>query len=159
MHQGYVFMHESHCKATRRKDAKMVTAAKTDTLQIEQMELGPFGTNAYILTCRQTGSSVVVDAPGEAEKMLEGLKDTHPQYILMTHSHMDHVGALAELKSALKIPVAAHRADAGKLPAASEMLLQDGDVLYIPPISKRNLKSVVETVFPLATFLNFFGGS
>mgnify|MGYP000514801110 CR=1 FL=1 len=90
----------------------MVNMVKDDSIRIEKLELGPFGTNAYILICRQTGASVLVDAPGEADKILVQLNGTDPKYILMTHNHMDHTGALAELKSILKVPIAAHAADA-----------------------------------------------
>jgi glyoxylase-like metal-dependent hydrolase (beta-lactamase superfamily II) len=107
----------------------MVNVAKDDSIQIEKLELGPFGTNAYILICRQTGASVLVDAPGEAGKILMQLKGSDPKYILMTHNHMDHTGALAEVKSALNIPVAAHCDDAGNLPLKPDMLLNDGDVI------------------------------
>jgi glyoxylase-like metal-dependent hydrolase (beta-lactamase superfamily II) len=108
----------------------MVRIVKDDEIQIEKLELGPFGTNAYILVCRQTNASVLVDAPAEANKILEGLKGTTPKYILMTHSHMDHTGALIELKSALNVPVAAHRDDSGSLPLKPDTLLNDGDVLF-----------------------------
>jgi glyoxylase-like metal-dependent hydrolase (beta-lactamase superfamily II) len=107
----------------------MVNVVKDDSIQIEKLELGPFGTNAYILICRQTGASVLVDAPGEAGKILMQLKGSDPKYILMTHNHMDHTGALAEVKSALNIPVAAHCDDAGNLPLKPDMLLNDGDVI------------------------------
>ena len=107
----------------------MVNVVKNDVVQIEKFGLGPFGTNAYILTCRQTDESVLVDAPAEAGQILKRLQGTSPRYILMTHSHMDHTGALAELKSALNVPVAAHREDAGNLPLKPDMLLNDGDVL------------------------------
>lgn len=107
----------------------MVTIVKDDSIQIEKLELGPFGTNAYILICRQTGASVLVDAPGEASKILAQLKGSDPKYILMTHNHMDHTGALAEVKSALNVPIAAHRDDAGNLPLKPDMLLSDGDVI------------------------------
>ena len=107
----------------------MAIVAKNDRIQIESLELGPYGTNAYILTCRQTSASVLVDAPGEAGKILTQLKGTDPKYILMTHSHMDHTGALADVKSALKAPIAAHRDDAGNLPLQPDMLLGDGDVI------------------------------
>ena len=107
----------------------MVNVVKNDSIQIEKLELGPFGTNAYILICRQTGASVLVDAPGEAGKILAQLKGSDPQYILMTHNHMDHTGALAEVKSALNIPIAAHRDDAGNLPLKPDLLLDDGDVI------------------------------
>jgi glyoxylase-like metal-dependent hydrolase (beta-lactamase superfamily II) len=111
------------------EEKKMVNVVKNDSIQIEKLELGPFGTNAYILICLQTGASVLVDAPAEAGKILERLKGTDPRYILMTHNHMDHTGALAELKSVLNIPIAAHCDDAGNLPLQPDILLNDGDVI------------------------------
>jgi glyoxylase-like metal-dependent hydrolase (beta-lactamase superfamily II) len=107
----------------------MVIVSKDESVLIDKFELGPFGTNAYILTCRKTEDSVVVDAPGEAGKILGGLKGTNPKYILMTHDHLDHVGALSELKLALNIPVAAHTADTRNLPVPADLLLADGDGL------------------------------
>ena len=105
----------------------MAVVVKNETIQIERYELGPFGTNSYIITCLKTGDSVVVDAPGNPEKILDHLQQTNPKFILMTHNHMDHTGALAELKSALNVPIAAHPADADRLPLAPDMLLADGD--------------------------------
>ena len=107
----------------------MTIIAKDDKLQIDNLQLGPFGTNAYILTCRQTGDSVLVDAPAEANVIMEKLKGTKPGYILMTHNHMDHIGALAELKAKLKITLAAHAADAKSLPVPPDRLLNDGDTV------------------------------
>ncbi len=107
----------------------MVNVANDDRIRIEKLELGPFGTNAYFLTCRKTSASVLVDAPGDAGKILAQLKGTDPKYILMTHNHMDHTGALAEVKSALNVPIAAHRDDAGNLPIQPDLLLNDGDVV------------------------------
>jgi hydroxyacylglutathione hydrolase len=104
----------------------MATVVKNDSIRIERYELGPFGTNSYIMTCLKTGDSAVFDAPGDAPKILGQLKQTNPRYILMTHSHMDHTGALAQLKSALNIPIAAHAADAGRLPIVPDTLLPDG---------------------------------
>jgi len=107
----------------------MTLAAKDENLQIEKFELGPFGTNTYILTCRKTNACVVVDAPGEADKILGQLKGMNAKYILMTHNHMDHTGSLAELKAALNVPVAAHAADADRLPIPCDKLLKDGDTI------------------------------
>ena len=107
----------------------MAVVVKNDSIRIEKHELGPFVTNSYLLICPKTGDSVIVDAPGEAQKVLKRLEDTHPRYILMTHNHMDHVEALAELKSTLEIPLAAHQADAGGLPVKPEQFLNDGDTI------------------------------
>jgi glyoxylase-like metal-dependent hydrolase (beta-lactamase superfamily II) len=112
----------------------MTSVVKDDRIQIEKLELGPFGTNAYILICRNTGASAVVDAPADAGKILVLLKETRPKYILITHNHMDHTGALAELKATLDLPVAAHADDAGRLPVSADHLLNDGDVISLGDI-------------------------
>ncbi len=101
--------------------------AEDENVQIRRLQLGPYGTNAYILVCSKTGDSAVVDAPAEASQIIEGLKGTHPKYILMTHAHMDHTGALAELHSTLRVPVAAHPSDAQHMPIPPDILLNDGD--------------------------------
>ena len=107
----------------------MSLIVKNESIQIEKMSLGPFGTNTYLLICQKSRDSVIVDAPGEADKVLKRLEGTQPRYILMTHNHMDHVEALADLKSALNIPLAAHADDAGSLPVKPEQLLNDGDTI------------------------------
>ena len=105
----------------------MTTVVKDEKVQIDKLELGPFGTNAYILICGHTGESVIVDAPADARKILNLVKDTSPKFILITHNHMDHTGALAELKSTLGLPIAVHADDAGSLPVSADQLLSDGD--------------------------------
>ena len=107
----------------------MAVVVKDDDIQIEKLELGPFATNAYIIMCRQTGDSVLIDTPAEASTIMESLKGTTPRYILMTHNHMDHLGAFAELKSKLRVPVSAHAADVKGLPSPPEIQLNDGDTI------------------------------
>jgi hydroxyacylglutathione hydrolase len=109
----------------------MTIIEKNNHIQLERLELGPYGTNSYLLTCLKTGAHVVVDAPGEAEKIVSRLNGHRPQYILITHNHVDHVGGIAELVSLLHVPVAAHPADAIELPVPVEKKLQDGDLIAV----------------------------
>ena len=109
----------------------MTTVVKNERMIIDRLELGPFGTNSYILVCQETNESAVVDAPGEAGMVEERLRETKPKYILMTHDHFDHIGGLVELRSALEVPVAAHLADANDLPLEPHLLLNDGDEIFI----------------------------
>ena len=109
----------------------MVVVAKDDDIQIERLELGPFGTNAYIVICQKSRDSMVIDAPAEASTIMERLQGTTPKYILLTHNHMDHLLALAELHSTLKVPLAAHALDTQGLPSPPEILLNDGDTISL----------------------------
>jgi len=94
----------------------MVVVAKDADIQIERLELGPFGTNAYIAICQKTRDSVLIDAPAESNTIMDSLKNTNPKYILLTHNHIDHIGAPAELQARLKVPLAAHALDTRNLP-------------------------------------------
>ena len=78
---------------------------------------------------------MLVDAPAEAVEILRQLKGTNPRYIFITHSHTDHVGALSELRSTLRIPVGTHRLDADDLPLRPEIFLGDGERVFFGNIS------------------------
>lgn len=105
----------------------MTIVAEDNDIQIERLELGPFRTNAYIITCRRTLDSALVDAPADTPVIVDKLKNTTPRCILLTHNHIDHIGVLARLRAELNIPLAAHAADAANLEPPPETLLSDGD--------------------------------
>ena len=107
----------------------MTVVEENEILRLERIETTPFGTNAYIVVCQKTGESVLIDAPGDADIILDRLEETRPTCILITHRHMDHTGALARLKDELNIPIASHVADADSLPVQAEMLLEDGNIV------------------------------
>lgn len=109
----------------------MATIVNQNDIRLDKLQLGPFGTNAYILVCQKTGDSLLVDAPAEPDKIIRSLAGTSPRYILLTHDHMDHVGALAEVRSRLKVPLATHPADSGKLGPPPEIPLKDGDIITL----------------------------
>ena len=110
---------------------KIGKVVQDNAVMIIRLELGPFGTNAYIVVCQATLDSAVVDAPGEADEIVRQLANTNPRYILITHNHFDHIMALDELKTKLKVPVAVHPLDAGGLPSRPDMELNDGDTIEV----------------------------
>ncbi len=109
----------------------MTIIVEDNAIRLERLELGPFGTNAYIVGCPATQESVLVDAPAEPKVIIDRLGSARLKYILLTHNHIDHIGALAQLRAELKVPLAAHSADTSNLTPVPEILLNDGDVLRL----------------------------
>jgi hydroxyacylglutathione hydrolase len=79
-------------------------------LELRTHAVGPWQTNAYVLICATTRQSVLIDPAAEPETLLEMLADSDPIAILLTHSHLDHVGVLDQMRTALQIPLMAHSA-------------------------------------------------
>jgi hydroxyacylglutathione hydrolase len=106
----------------------MATVAEDSNIRIIQLDVvGTIVSNAYLLVCQKTGDSVLVDTPGDADILLEQMKDTNPRYVLITHNHFDHLMAFEEVRSRLQVPVAAHPLD--DLPSPPDILLNNGDTV------------------------------
>ena len=69
-----------------------------------------FGENMYILIDEETKKCAVVDPGGATEKILNYLKKNslNLEYILLTHGHGDHIGAVNTIKSKTNAKVVAH---------------------------------------------------
>lgn len=84
---------------------------------IESGAMGVMGANCYILSCPETKKAVVID-PGDEGDRIQSLvleKGYHVEYILLTHGHFDHIGAVAELRDAFGAKVGIHANDAEML--------------------------------------------
>ncbi len=116
----------------------MPVIAEDGRIRIIQLDVGGgMVSNAYLLVCKQTNDSVIIDTPGDAAKILEQAKGTNPTYIVITHNHFDHLGALAQLRPKLRIPVLAHPLDT--LPSCPDILINDGDTISFGNIRLRVL--------------------
>lgn len=71
-------------------------------LKIVKVSTDAYGiiTNTYIVIDEETNISAVIDPGGESEKIIDILKslDTTVKFIIITHSHADHIGALHDIK-------------------------------------------------------------
>jgi glyoxylase-like metal-dependent hydrolase (beta-lactamase superfamily II) len=77
-------------------------------LELVTRQVGPWGMNTYALICPETNQSVLFDPGDDAETLQGMLGDSTPIAILLTHTHVDHVGALAEMRQRLQVPVKGH---------------------------------------------------
>ncbi|MDX6408037.1 MAG: hydroxyacylglutathione hydrolase, partial [Gaiellaceae bacterium] len=73
------------------------------SLAVNRYELGPIGTNCYIVRADDSAAQAVVVDPGaEAARVLAELDTLGARCaaILVTHGHWDHLGAVADLADA-----------------------------------------------------------
>jgi hydroxyacylglutathione hydrolase len=90
------------------------------SLAVDRYELGPIGTNCYVVRAgRGASEAVVIDPSGESPDLRPGLARSGARCvaILITHGHWDHLVGVAELAEATGAPV--HMAE------DERMLLED----------------------------------
>lgn len=83
-------------------------------MKIKSIQVGELATNCYILIDEAEKKAAVIDPGAEADRILAELDktDARVEYILLTHGHYDHIGAVARLHEALpQTKVYIHKAD------------------------------------------------
>jgi len=78
------------------------------SLVVARYELGPIGTNCYVVRAgRRAPQAVVVDPGAEAPRLQRELEARKARCtaILITHGHWDHLGGVAELAEGTGAPV------------------------------------------------------
>ena len=82
-------------------------------MKVESFACGNYLANGYILTDEDTGKSIMIDAPFEAERLIKRVAEIKydMQMILITHRHIDHLAAAARCKALTLAVVYIHRLD------------------------------------------------
>lgn len=113
------------------------------------LEVGQIAANCYIIADEKSRIGAVIDPGAEADRILQAVRQEGIQvkYIILTHGHLDHIGAIDDVRQATGAKVLIHPLDAECLvdPKANlsglfgypiqgepaDELLQDGQVLKL----------------------------
>lgn len=117
---------------------------------IKCLKVGPIETNCYIVCDKVLNRAAIIDPGFDAERIYAALADTGcgADYILLTHAHYDHIGAVHALlqKTGAKLALcgqelsllndAVHNLytsfeDATFIPYRPDLLLSDGDTVTV----------------------------
>ncbi|WP_026531782.1 MBL fold metallo-hydrolase [Arthrobacter sp. H41] len=108
-------------------------------ITIRSISVSEMDNNVYLLTSRATGVQVLIDAADDADAILalvgEGAADTtataHLALLVTTHSHWDHVRALADVVERTGVRTAAGADDAGDIVVPTDVPLAHGDIGFL----------------------------
>ena len=77
------------------------------SIKYEIIPVTPFAQNCSLLWCDETRRGAVVDPGGDVPRILAAVErnGVELEKILVTHGHIDHAGAVAELADRLSLPI------------------------------------------------------
>lgn len=80
---------------------------------LERLQAGIYAANCYIVGCPKTRKTAIIDPGGDVDSILQVLEKNKliPEFIILTHGHGDHIGAVDELKMETDAKVYIHKMD------------------------------------------------
>jgi glyoxylase-like metal-dependent hydrolase (beta-lactamase superfamily II) len=102
------------------------------SLAVHQLELGPIGTNTYVVRASaEANEAVVFDPSGDAATIVSALDGIGARCtaICVTHGHFDHIVSLADLAELTGAPVYA--------PAGERILIEEPEAFTPPGLTIR----------------------
>ena len=82
-------------------------------VSVAGLTVGAFQENCYLLTDPASHRCVAIDPGAEGHRIISAIErsGTELEAIWLTHAHLDHIGAVAELKRRWDVPVYLHPLD------------------------------------------------
>jgi hydroxyacylglutathione hydrolase len=90
---------------------------------IKSIVVGPLEVNCFVVADEKTKKAIVVDPGDEPDRIIDIIKnnDFVVEYIICTHGHFDHVGAVSDLKKETDAKVLIHKDELEIYSAAKDM--------------------------------------
>ena len=100
-------------------------------LEVHRWVVGPYANNVFVVRCKHSGESALIDAANEHELLLDISRALGVRRILETHGHHDHIQAIPAMREA-GYEVAVTVADAPMLgDMGYDAFIEDGQVVEV----------------------------
>jgi hydroxyacylglutathione hydrolase len=80
---------------------------------VQSRVVGPFEENCYLVVDPATDAAALVDPGDEGDRIVEMVRESGARLeaVWLTHAHLDHIGAIADVTRVWNVPVYLHPAD------------------------------------------------
>ena len=113
---------------------------------IKCITVGAYETNCYIVADEATLECAVIDPGSDASAILNYLEETklNCRFVLLTHGHFDHTGAVSDVLAETEAKLCMHRSDVGVsvggdfyrfIPPEGTTYYADGDAVCVGALS------------------------
>ncbi len=120
-----------------------------DVMEIKKFVVGPLESNCFLIVDEDSRECFITDPGDEPDRIIDfvGENNLKTKYLICTHAHFDHVGALPEIEKETGAKIVLHRADLPIYESAGDhaemwgfdidplpppqMFVDDGDTLFI----------------------------
>jgi glyoxylase-like metal-dependent hydrolase (beta-lactamase superfamily II) len=128
---------------------------------IRKASVSAMDNNCYLITCRETGEQLLIDAADDAPRLAKLIVEggSGLATLVTTHQHWDHHRALAEVVALTGARTAAGRDDAAALPVPVDLQLDQGDQLTVGRLTLDVVHLRGHTPGSVALVLNSSDGS
>jgi hydroxyacylglutathione hydrolase len=108
---------------------------------VRMVTVGPFQENCYIIGDENTGTGALIDPGDEAARIAIVVEGTNLEIsqIIVTHAHIDHVGAIAQLADEYACPVLMHEEAEAMLQTVPQQAMMMGMRFGKVPEVDRNI--------------------
>jgi glyoxylase-like metal-dependent hydrolase (beta-lactamase superfamily II) len=100
-------------------------------VKIDHRTVGPFEENCYLVSDEQSGHGALIDPGDEGERIVEMVRQSGVTLdaIWLTHAHVDHIGAVAEVRRHFDVPIFLHPLD---LPYYTRLSARAAEMYGVP---------------------------
>jgi glyoxylase-like metal-dependent hydrolase (beta-lactamase superfamily II) len=91
--------------------------------RIRSLTVGPLESNCFIISDPGTKEAFIADPGDEPDRIIDAIRssDLNVRYLVCTHAHFDHVGAIPELKEATGAQIVLHKDEVRTYEASKDM--------------------------------------